>query len=338
MFPYWSIYIVYSLTPMRRFDMNKIKFAINALAFLVFPLVLASVTHAIPRTYVTMTGNDNNTCAFNAPCRTFNEAVTKTDSAGEVIALETGSYGFVTINKPVSIIGAPGVHAEIAPPGATAGVTIQFPAAVSGNVVLRNLYLAGMPNVSKGIDVKVMAGAVHVENCVINGFDKGINFVPAPALLYVKDTTVRNAKHGIYLVPTAADTSKVLRAFIEHSRFENYYQGVVAAGRYTIMTVRDSIFTGRSKDPAITYGGIIASPTSIGTTHIMVENCLLSNNYIAVGTNTDGVAFISISQNVIYHNQTGVSTCCLSKMITFGNNRFEDNNDDGSFNLSTLLK
>ena len=318
--------------------MNRIKFALNAVAIFALSCVFGAVAHAIPRTYVTMSGNDNNTCAFNAPCRTFNEAVTKTDSAGEVIALETGSYGLVTITKPISIIAPPGVHAEIAPPGGSAGITIQFPAAVSGQVVLRNLYLTGTPNVSKGVDVKVMAGALHVENCVINGFDKGINHVPAPSLLYVKDTTFRNAKFGIYLVPTAADTAKVLQAFIEHCRFENYFQGAVAAGRYTIMTVRDSVFTGRSKDPAVTYGGIIASPTSVGTTHIMVENCLVSNNYLAVGTNTDGVAFISISQNVIYHNQIGVFTCCLSKMITFGNNRFEDNNDDGSFNLSTPLK
>ena len=313
--------------------MNKIKFALGALSFLIIPLILASAAHAIPRTYVTMSGNDNNTCAFNAPCRTFNEAVTKTDSGGEITALETGSYGFVTINKPLSIIAPPGVHAEIAPPGATAGITIM----ASGVVVLRNLYLAGAPNVSKGIDVKGV-GALHVENCVINGFDKGINFVPAPGLLYVKDTTVRNAKFGVYLVPTASNTANVAKAFIEHCRFENYFQGVVAAGRYTVITVRDSHFAGRSKDPAITYGGIIASPTSVGTTHIMVENCHLTNNYLAVGTNTDGVTFISISQNVIYHNQIGVFTCCLSKMITFGNNRFEDNNDDGSFNLSTPLK
>jgi hypothetical protein len=316
--------------------MKKIKFALNALAVLIFPLVLAGGAHAIPRTYVTMSGNDNNSCAFTAPCRTFKEAVTKTDSGGEIIPLETGSYGFLTITQPVSIIAPPGVHAEIAPAGNNSGITIQFGSAITGNVVLRNLYLAGGA-VGKGIDVKAV-GALHVENCVINGFDKGINFVPAPGLLYVKDTTLRNSHDGIYLVPTAADTAKVAQAFIDHCRFENYFQGVVAAGRYTTLTIRDSHFAGRSKDNTVTYGGIIAAPTSVGTTHIMVENCLLSNNYIAVGTKTDGVSFISISQNVIYHNQTGVFTCCLSKMITFGNNRFEDNNDDGSFNLSTPLK
>jgi nitrous oxidase accessory protein NosD len=177
-----------------------------------------------------------------------------------------------------------------------------------------------------------------VENCVVSEFDKGIKFTAAPALFYVKDTTVRNVHNGIFLEPTADSTAKMAKAFIEHCRFENYYQGLVAAGKYTSVTVRDSSFTGRSKDQAITYGGIIAAPTSVGTTHIMAENCLMSNNYIAIGTKTDGVAFISISQNVIYGNQIGIFVCCLSKIITFGNNRFENNNDDGSFNLSTPLK
>src|ERR1044072_4405573 len=137
--------------------MNKLKLAVNALAFLLFPLLLASATQAIPRTYVTMSGNDNNTCAFNSPCRTFNEAVTKTDAGGEVIALETGSYGFVTIDKPLSIIAPPGVNAEIAPPSGTSGITIQNNnAAVSGPVMLRNLYLAGASNTAKGIDVKAV--------------------------------------------------------------------------------------------------------------------------------------------------------------------------------------
>jgi hypothetical protein len=316
--------------------MHKIKFTINALAFLSFSLALASVAHAIPRTYVTMSGNDNNTCAFNAPCRTFKEAITKTDSGGEIIPLETGTYGLLTIDKPVSIIAPPGVHAEIAPSGALTGIIVQGGAAL-GSVVLRNLYLTGTPNVGKGIDAKAV-GALHVENCVIHGFDKGINFAPAPGLLYVKDTTVRNSHDGIYVVSTGGDNDNRVKVFIEHCRFENYFQGVVAADRYGSFTIRDSIFTGRGRDSAVTYGGIIAAPNPGGSTSIMVENCLLSNNHLAIGTKTDGVTFFYLSQNVIYDNQYGISICCLSKLNTFGNNRFEHNDDDGFFNDSTALK
>ncbi|MGB7925156.1 MAG: right-handed parallel beta-helix repeat-containing protein [Pyrinomonadaceae bacterium] len=316
--------------------MNRTNFMFKLLAFFAFSLALTSAAHALPRTYVSMSGNDANTCAFNAPCRTFAGALPKTDASGAITALETGSYGIVTINKALSIIAAPGVHAEVAPGGNSSAITVQL-GGTTGVVVLRNLYLVGASGLAKGVDFK-SGGSLHVENCSISGFDRGVNVTAAPSLTYVKDTTIRNVHDGVYLVPTAANTALVAQAFIEHCRFENYFQGAVAAGRYTTMTVRDSSFTGRSKDNTITYGGIIAAPTSVGTTHIMVENCLLSNNYLAIGTKTDGVAFISISQNVLYHNQIGVFTCCLSKMITFGNNRFEDNNDDGSFNLSTPLK
>lgn len=316
--------------------MNKLKFTLNGLTVCAFALAFTHAAHAAPRTYVSPTGSDAANCSTpSTPCLTFQGAHGKTDGGGEIIALASGTYGSVIINRAISIIGAPGVHAEISVTGATNAVTVEAPA--TAVVVLRNLYLTGT-GANKGVNFKT-GKALHMEDCVVNGFSQGVRIVGSVGtLVYVKDTTVRNSNEGVILEPTAADNTKPTQAFIEHSRFENYFKGVIAAGRYTTLTVRDSTFTGRSKDNLITYGGILASPTSVGTTHIMVENCLVSNNYIAIGTTTDGVAFISISQNVIYHNQIGVFTCCLSKMITFGNNRFEDNNDDGNFDLSTPLK
>ncbi len=318
--------------------MNKLKFTLNALTVCAFALALTHAAHAAPRTYVSPTGSDAATCStVSTPCLTLQGAHGKTDGGGEIIVLASGTYGSVLINRSISIIGAPGVHAEISVAGATNAVTVDAPA-TAVTVVLRNLYLTGTGGTNKGVNFK-NGKALHVENCVVNGFAQGIRVVGSVGtLVYVKDTTVRNSNESFIMEPTGADSAKPTTALIEHSRFENYFKGVIAAGRYTTLTIRDSTFVGRSKDNLVTYGGILASPTSIGTTHIMVENCLVSNNYLAIGTTTDGVAFISISQNVIYHNQIGVFTCCLSKMITFGNNRFEDNNDDGSFNLSTPLK
>ncbi|HEY0377774.1 MAG TPA: hypothetical protein VGC87_12685 [Pyrinomonadaceae bacterium] len=316
--------------------MTKLKFTLNALAVCAFALALTHAAQAAARTYVSPGGSDANNCStVSTPCLTFQGAHGKTDGGGEIIALASGTYGSVLINRSISIIGAPGVHAEISVTGATNAVTIEAPATTI--VVLRNLYLTGT-GANKGVNFKT-GKTLHVEDCVVNGFDQGIRVVGSVgALTYVKDTTLRNSTKGFIMEPTAADSTKPTQAFIEHSRFESYFMGAIAAGRYTTLIVRDSTFTGRSKDNTITYGGILASPTSIGTTHILVENCLVSNNYLGIGTTTDGVAFISISQNAIYHNDLGVSTCCLSKMITFGNNRFEDNNDDGSPNMSTPLK
>ena len=316
--------------------MTKLKFTLNALVVCAFALALTHAAHAAARTYVSTSGSDANNCwTVSTPCLTLQGAHGKTDGGGEIIVLASGTYGSVLINRAISIIGSPGVHAEVSVTGATNAVTIEAPA--TAVVVLRNLYLTG-PGANKGVNFKT-GKALHVENCVVNGFSQGVRVVGSVgALVYVKDTTLRNSNEGFIMEPTAADSSKPTVALIEHSRFENYFKGAIAAGRYTTMTIRDSTFVGRSRDNLVTYGGILASPTSVGTTHIMVENCLVSNNYIGIGTTTDGVAFISISQNVIYYNELAVFTCCLSKMITFGNNRFESNNDDGFFNLSTPLK
>ncbi len=317
--------------------MHKLRLTLSSLFVFALPFVLSVAAHAaVARTYVATSGSDSNSCeTVNAPCRTFQGAHGKTLAGGEVIALDSGNFNKLSINRAISIIAAPGVHAEITATGTSDAVTIQAPA--SATVVLRNLYLAG-PNANKGIFLKT-GKTLFVEDCTITGFSRGIHVMgPSTSTFYLRNSNVHNSTEGVFLEPSGTDNSKPTAAFVDHCRFSNYFKGFIAAGRYTVVTIRDSVFEGRSKDPAVTYGGILASPTSVGTTHIMVENSLVTNNYLAIGTTTDGVAFITISQNVIYHNQTGVFTCCLSKMITMGNNRFEDNNDDGSFNLSTPLK
>ncbi|HKQ52553.1 MAG TPA: right-handed parallel beta-helix repeat-containing protein [Pyrinomonadaceae bacterium] len=317
--------------------MNKLRLTLCSLFVFALPLVVGVAAHAaVSRTYVAMSGSDANSCATPSdPCLTFQGAHGKTSAGGEVIAIESGTYGKLAINRAISIIGAPGVHAEITSTGANNAVTIQAP--LSATVILRNLHLAG-PNANKGVYL-ISGKSLIVENCTITGFTNGIYVKnSSTATFYLRNTNVDNSNEGVVLEPTGTDFNKPIAAFVDNCRFRNYFKGFVAAGKYSMVTIRDSVFEGRSKDPAVTYGGIVASPNSAGTTRIMAENNLVSNNYLAIGTTTDGVAFISISQNVIYHNQLGVFVCCLSKMITMGNNRFEDNNDDGSFNLSSPLK
>lgn len=48
---------------------------------------------AVQRTFVASDGNDANACSLIAPCRTFQAAVNLVDSAGEVVALDSGGFG-----------------------------------------------------------------------------------------------------------------------------------------------------------------------------------------------------------------------------------------------------
>ena len=68
---------------------------------------------AVQRTFVSTGGSDSASCSLSAPCRGFTAAAAQTSSGGEVIVLDSGGYGPVTLTKSISLIAAPGVHAGI---------------------------------------------------------------------------------------------------------------------------------------------------------------------------------------------------------------------------------
>src|SRR5205085_10841546 len=74
------------------------------LGFFVFASVMA---HAVSfRTYVSVAGNDGNTsmsCPANAPCRSFNAALSVTFPHGEVVALDSGDYMPVSVTQSATI-------------------------------------------------------------------------------------------------------------------------------------------------------------------------------------------------------------------------------------------
>ncbi len=72
-----------------------------------------SVAGAGQRSFVSTSGVDNPTCSITSPCRGFNAAITATAPGGEVIVLDSGGYGQMTITKSLSIIAPPGVYAGI---------------------------------------------------------------------------------------------------------------------------------------------------------------------------------------------------------------------------------
>src|SRR5438874_2570104 len=105
---------------------------------LLVPLTL----HAqINRSAVSVKGLDTNPCTVASPCRSFAQALTQTNRLGEVIAVDSGGFGPVTINKAIKITAAPGVYAGIGVPAGYTGVQVLAPA--SDVVVVRGLTVIG---------------------------------------------------------------------------------------------------------------------------------------------------------------------------------------------------
>ena len=171
------------------------------------------------RSAVSVTGSDMATCTIPDPCRTFDTAISKTNSGGEIVVLSSGGYGPFNVTKSVAIISPGGIHAALAP---TTGAAVTINGA-GIDVILRNLWINSL-GASDGIKV-LNAHQVNVENCTIARFSNGINFIPnADCGLSVLDSFVRlNTTYGIYL---SSGPGSVSRVTVDRTRLENNNEGI----------------------------------------------------------------------------------------------------------------
>jgi hypothetical protein len=162
---------------------------------LAFALAQAAPAAGLQRSFVATSGNDAAACARVSPCRSFAAAIGKTAAGGEVVVLDSGGYGPVTIAQSVTISAPDGVYAGISVLAGD-GVTVDAPA--DAVVVLRGLAINGQGGASA---VVLVNGAVlRVERCRLASMsDSGIVAqLAAGAELQVVDTSVeRNANAGI---------------------------------------------------------------------------------------------------------------------------------------------
>ena len=146
------------------------------------------------RTWVSGVGDDANPCSRTAPCKTFAGAISKTAAAGEINCLDPGGFGAVTITKSMMISCEAGTAGVLT----SAGNGVNVNALATDTVILRGLVFDGLGTASSGVRV-TSAQAVQVVNCVIRGFNLGIEFVPTSnAKLFSSDVILsENSTGGI---------------------------------------------------------------------------------------------------------------------------------------------
>jgi len=307
----------------RKIIMKKITLSLIAACGLA--LASASDGRALARAFVSINGNDADFCNVTTPCRTLAGAMVKVSAGGEVIMLDSGLFGNVEVDKAVTIMGAPGIHAGVGA-DVKAGTAITILAPAGAVVVLRNLYISTRSSnrLFRGVDF-ISGGSLHIENCVIDGFkDYGVIFNSQDLTcdtnclkLSVKDSFVRDNGIGISFQSAIA--------IIEHSRLESNATGVEIYGQAEA-TVRDSIVSTNSHD-GITIGY---------SSHARVESCSITNNgngLMAFSSDIDpGTSYVS--DTLISGNKVGLkfqSGQEAGKIYSFGNNRLVANTTDGSF-------
>ena len=155
------------------------------------------------RTYVSGLGNDGNTaasCPRNKPCRTLAAAYSVTQKGGEIIALDPGEYGPITITGPVSIFG--NIDALIGVVSKGTGVTIN--AGATDRVIIRNFIVSGAGATdTKGIELK--SGQLTLLHSTLKQLTLGLAVSNSKADLVYTD--VLDNDTGIATVGTGVDTN-----------------------------------------------------------------------------------------------------------------------------------
>lgn len=302
-------------------------------------LPIAYVSLALPiqavaasPTYVATYGSDANTavsCSRTSPCRSFSSALSVTDTGGEIIALDSGGYGAVTINKSVSIIAPEAVYVGLSAFSASVnGITI---ATAGVDVVLRGLTINSQ-GATNGI--RMSAGSsLAVENCIIKNFTAGYGvWVDTAAKVRIIDSLFQNNNRGGWFEAGA-------NVMIVNSRYlGNSYRGVEfsAAGGTTTRGVIDrSEFQGSST-------GIEVNASASSTSKVQIAHSVSSSNWgYGVMTRSLGGTVSVIAHEVTAskngtHGFYALSQSTGSARLDIRGGIANENGDTGVYSLASI--
>jgi hypothetical protein len=288
------------------------------LAFFGLALSLCAMTSAAQaqatRTWVSGVGDDANPCSRTAPCKTFAGAISKTAAGGEIDALDPGGFGTLTVTKAITIDGGGGQVASVLSSG-TVGFNVN--AGANDVVTLRNLRIngAGTTLGTKGINI-INAGAVRVQNCVIENFSQlGIDAENATrTYLDVVDSIIQNNVVGGILSNTAGGGGRNRVSIKNTSLIGNGYGA--RASLNTRMVISNSLIAAST-----TGGGLVADAVSAS---LIISDSTVSNNS-PNGIHASNSALIYMSNLTVSQNATGLLFDSAGQIISWGNNHVHDN-------------
>jgi len=277
------------------------------------------------RSYISTSGSDNRPCTRNQPCRTFDGALAKTDTGGEIVAMETGTYEPTTIAKAITLAAAPGADVAIR---ATGGNAVTINANTGDTIVLRGLRLGGPgKNVANtnGVFVNIMSPSccisVSLENTIVTDFEEGVQMnIGVAGRLLVSDSVFRSNKTGINF---SAGGTEAHGAAVERSRFERNDTGILTSTGNPV-TVSNSAASGNGVAFQANPGG-----------KLDIFQSVITKNSTGVDAN-GGVVRIAYSS--VMGNSTGISAGG-GIVHSMGNNMIVSNDIDisGAINFSTFL-
>jgi hypothetical protein len=305
-----------------------------------FAFVLASASaltstqaQAVQRAHVSAAfGSDANTatnCTAAAPCRFFAAAMTVTDNNGEVIVLDSGGYGAVTITQSVALIAPTGVYAGISVfPGAN-GVNI---ATAGVNVVLRGLSINGQGG-NNGINMTA-GNSLTVENCVISNLTQRGIFVDGVVDVNITDSIIRrNAAQGISLQNGV--TATITRAVVSGNGSNGIFVFGNLASTTTTADIADSTMDGNSNG---VFAQLINAAAFINVS-VRDSRAVRNGNYgLAAQTSFSSATSLAASNNIVSNNSNGIGAFNAGTTVIASGNTVTNNATNGLVNSGAVFE
>jgi hypothetical protein len=164
-------------------------------------LIVSSAQAQVTRTFVSGTGTANSTCSYTTPCRFFTQAVAAMPAGGgEIDVLDPGSYGQITIDRPLSIIGRG--WTTITATSSTAAITITNPG--TGAVSISGVQLDGGGTGQTGIAFSGGGTFTLLDSIITHFAGNGIsiaNVTAIPTLILRDVVLTNNTGDGLYINP-----------------------------------------------------------------------------------------------------------------------------------------
>jgi len=302
------------------------------------------VAGAGQRSFVSTSGVDNPTCSITSPCRGFNAAITATAPGGEVIALDSGGYGQMTITKSLSIIAPPGVYAGIS---VSVGDGVSILTVPTDAVTLRGLTINNVGMGARGIFFNG-AGRLFVSDVTITGFlFEGLRMNPlAPSEIVVERSAIsRNGGRGISIESGAGvDIKAVMDGLHVHHNTEGIFTSNTLS-----MTIRNSVISRNAQTGVGVFPQVAGSNTQVtlisteialnggrgvwagdpnGAAAVTIDDCTIVGNN--TGIDTTNAAQVRLAGTTISRNATGIAYAAGGLALSQGNNLIDGNTADGA--------
>jgi hypothetical protein len=303
-------------------------------------IVVAPTQAATQRTFVSTQGIDNPTCSLVAPCRTFTAAITATIAGGEVIVIDSGGYGSVTITQSVSINAPTGIYAGISVSSGD-GVLVN---GTGIGVVLRGLSINNVGTGASGIVISD-AARVTIERCAISGFTSGLQS-SGRTEINVTDSLFLANLTGVELLSSGSVSRVTLsRVRITHAQGA----GVHAAPGHLLLslidttiaesnnavwlessanTMRFDIRRGEFISNSVAVLAMASGGAGSNVIGVISDTLVADSSSAGISADADGVgaiAVLDVTNCVIRHNGNGLRAQNPGATITFRNNLIVDN-------------